>query len=171
MNKPTPPRFATRDATECRTAELLEFPPQHKRKTRSSPAQKLGLRYEARVFRHLAMELDRAVFFHPAFRFNANRPFDEHAIPDAIYLSEAGILTIFEVKLKHTADAWYQLRKLYLPVVQKAYPGTQINLCEICREYDPSIVLPRPPQFVEKLNEFTSVKQNEFGIYLWSGRT
>jgi hypothetical protein len=166
----TPPRYSTRDATDCRSAQLIPFPPRHKQTKRPSPAQKLGLRYEVKAFKHLSMELDSAVFFHPAFRFNAGKPFDEHAIPDAIYLHE-GILTIFEIKLKHTADAWYQLRKLYLPVVQKAYPGAEINLCEICREYDPSIRLAGDVTFVENLNHFVARRSPAFGIYIWSGRT
>lgn len=166
----TPPIHSRRDVGDVRTAELLPFRLQHPEKKRSA-AQRLGISYERKALAHLAIELPHEVLNHPAFRFrSAGKAFDEHAIPDAIYLAKS-VLTIFEIKIRHTADAWYQLRKLYLPVVQKAYPGYAINLVEVCKGFDPSIRLQGEVQLVEDLDSFTSEARIAFGIYLWSGRT
>lgn len=162
------PVFALRDATACRSAQLLDFKLHHP-KRKQSHAQRAGIRYEKKTLKHLSLELPEPVMYHPAFRFNAGTPYDEHAIPDAIYLHE-GTLTIFEIKLKHTADAWFQLNKLYKPILARAYPGARINLCEICRDYDPSIRLPGRIEKLDTLDAFVSTPQDAYGIYLYSGR-
>ncbi len=166
----TPPTHSTRIAGEVYSAELIDFKPKASH-AKKSYAQQLGLRYERRALVHLSAELERTVSWHPAFRFRAEgKQFDQFAIPDAIYLSSSNVLTIFEIKLKHTADAWHQLKKLYLPIVSKVYPDVVgINLCEICSTYDRGIRLPQTT-IVETLTAFTSAPTEFFGVYLWSGR-
>lgn len=51
---------------------------------------------------------------------------------------------IYEVKYKHTADAWWQLTQLYLPVVRVALPAIRlISLCEIVHWHDPQVDFPQ----------------------------
>lgn len=165
----TPPTHSTRVAGEVYSAELIDFKPKASHAKRSV-AQQLGLRYERRALVHLAGELERPVTFHPAFRFRSEgKYFDQFAIPDALYLSSSNVLTIFEIKLKHTSDAWHQLKKLYLPIVAKVYPEAKINLCEICSSYDRSVQIPKAT-IIDNLAEFTSTPTDYFGVYLWSGR-
>jgi hypothetical protein len=167
----TPPLHSTRIAGQVQQAELLEFKLKHPNQRRSA-AQSLGLRYEKKALVHLLQELDENVSFHPAFKFqSANAKFPQYAIPDALYLSKDNVLTIFEIKLKHTADAWYQLKRLYLPIVEKAYPGFagRINLCEVCANFDTSIRLPSI-EMVDNLQQWTAAHRAAFGVYLWSGR-
>ena len=171
-SRATPPTYAKRNAEDVVTAELLKFKLYHPPKRRSA-AQRLGLKYEKDVCSELLTTLDPvkgSLLFQPAFRFNAGRAFDEHAIPDIVYLAPSNVITIFEIKLKHTADAWYQLRKLYRPIVAKAYPGHAINLCEVCKWYDPSIKLIGETEIVDNLWDWTNKPQTGFGIYIWSER-
>lgn len=161
----SPPAFAKRNAEGVLDSKLLDFKLKHS-KSRSSPAQKAGLRYEKRALVHLALELDERLTSHPAFKFNQGKRLDEFAIPDAIYFGEE-VLTIFEIKIRHTADAWYQLKRLYLPVVQRAYPEKIINLCEVYRSFDSSVVLPNAVQ-VDDLKAFCSKPHSGFGMYFWS---
>jgi hypothetical protein len=168
----TPPVHAKREAGDVQRAELLEFKLKHPNAAkRRSYAQQLGLRYERKVLVHLLETLDKNVIFQPAFRFrSAGTAFDQFAIPDALYLSPSNVLTIFEIKLRHTADAWYQLKRLYLPIIQKAYPAIdRINLVEICANYDNSIKLPSTT-IVDDLAAWTAEARPQFGVYLWSGR-
>lgn len=164
--KITPPTYSTREAGEVRSAELLTFDLQHRRDKKKSPAQKLGLQYERRALKMLQGELPFEICPHPTFRFNSGARLSQFAIPDAIYI-EGSVLTVFEIKLSHSADAWHQLNSLYKPIIQKAYPHIHINLCEICRNYDRSIKLPRV-EFVDNLTCFVSTPSDRFGIYIWS---
>ena len=163
----TPPTYAKREAGEVKSAKLLPFKLQHP-KTKHTYAQRAGLLFERKAFLHLEKELG-AVLFHPAFRFNSGKRFDEHAIPDALYIHD-NILTIFEIKLSHTADAWYQLKLLYLPIVSKVYPDFHINLVEICKSYDPSIRLAETPEIIDSLHHFCCTPKPTFGVYIWRGR-
>jgi hypothetical protein len=165
----TPPTHSTRIAGEVYSAELIDFKPKPSH-AKKSVAQQLGLRYERRALVHLAAELEKPVVFHPAFRFRSEgKQFDQFAIPDALYISSSNVLTIFEIKLKHTADAWHQLKKLYLPIVAKAYPGYEINLCEICASYDRGVQIPKAT-IIDLLPAFAATPTDFFGVYLWSGR-
>jgi hypothetical protein len=162
----TPPTYATRVAGNVRSAELLTFDLNHPKGKKKTVAQKLGLAYERKALKMIENELDTLICPHPTFRYNSGHGLDQYAIPDAIYLKDE-VLTIFEIKLSHSADAWHQLNNLYKPIVQKAYPHLHINLCEVCRNYDRSIKLPRV-EFVDDLARFASSKQDKFGIYIWS---
>lgn len=165
----TLPTFALRDARGCSDATLLEFKLKHPN-SRRSPAQRAGLAYEKKALNNLEIELPYKLLRHPAFSFRNGTRLVEYAIPDAIYLHD-NILTIFEVKLKHTADAWYQLNNLYRPIISRAYPGLEINLCEICRDYDPEVRLASSQQIIENIEAFVSRAQSDYGIFLYSGRT
>lgn len=148
-------------------AELLAFPLRHP-KSRTTVAQRAGLRYETKAFLHLIFRLDHEVMCHPAFKFSNHTHLTEYAIPDAIYISK-NTLTIFEIKLRHTADAWHQLNKLYLPILQKAYPAMHINLCEVCRYYDPTVKLQGSTTLLDDVVQFASAPQQSYGIYIWNG--
>lgn len=161
-----------RKAGEVMSAELLEFLPyQRKKRSRHSPAQKAGLRYETLTFGHLTIELP-SLNMHPVLRFrSAGRSLTEIAIPDALAFSTNGaVITIIEIKLRHTHEAWNQLHNLYLPIAQNLFKGRHINLVEICQNFDPGTVLPGPSEIIEELSPWIEVPQQRYGVYLWSGR-
>lgn len=112
-----------------------------------SAAQKNGLRYETKVQGWLRRNV-------PSYQASRQFTFRDETgfrsiIPDG-YLLYDGIteaqLTIFEIKSRHTPDAWWQLEKLYKPVLKQwlaAYNRTpRICLVEVCRSFDPAIVFP-----------------------------
>lgn len=53
-------------------------------------------------------------------------------------------ITIVEIKLQHTSDAWWQVKHLYYPVLSKAFPEGlwSFNFCEIVKWYDPAVAFP-----------------------------
>lgn len=53
-------------------------------------------------------------------------------------------ITIIEIKLQHTPDAWWQVKHLYYPVLRKAFPETiwSFSFCEVVKWYDPAVAFP-----------------------------
>lgn len=74
-------------------------------------------------------------------------------------------ITIIEIKLQHTADAWWQTKMLYLPVVAAVFPPELwcYNICEIVKWLDPATHFPWPTRRVGNL---AMLKMNDFGIHI-----
>lgn len=150
------------------SAKLLDYKlHQGKKKGRLSHAQRAGLKYEAQVFAHLAFELERATY-HPALEYTLKGHLRQYCIPDMIALDQTGeIVSIIEIKIRHTSDAWMQLNNLYRPVVAKLWPDKHINLVEICKEYDPAVRLPIQPHIVNDIADWVERPRQDYGVYLW----
>ncbi len=139
-NVAPPLRF--RAAGEVRTAWLCgtgPFGPASPR--RGSAAQRAGKRYERKVQKRLSSLLPgyRAS---PWFKYVNNEGMF-FCQPDGIL--HCGDLTmIVEVKYSFCSDAWWQLRKLYEPVVRSACKPKNILLVLICRNYDGAVGFPEP---------------------------
>ncbi len=74
------------------------------------------------------------------------------AQPDGLLIDGIkGIITIVEIKYSHTADAWWQVRRLYLPVLQKLFPPNlwRYEALEVVKWYDPDTVFPEKVQLVD----------------------
>lgn len=104
-------------------------------------AQKEGLRYEQKVHDVLSAIYGDDYTPHPSILYRDRRGL-RRAIPDGT-LRIGAMLVVVEVKLSHTERAWWQLIRLYVPLLSRLYPpGTRIAPVEICRSYDPAISLP-----------------------------
>lgn len=161
--------YSRRVAGSVQSAELLSYKLHHRKKARHTAAQAAGIRYEKLALSHL-VELVPLVP-HPAFKFFASG-FDQYAIPDAIVVDAAErILTIIEIKIRHTSDACFQLNNLYKPIVQKAFPHMLVNLLEVCKSFDAEVSLPQHFKLVQDPVHFTkSYQSGVLGIYVYSGR-
>lgn len=75
-------------------------------------------------------------------------------------------IIICESKLRHTADAYFQLVQLYLPVVRRVYgSGFEYPLLEVCKWFDPDIAFPAPV----KLNgDELNLDPSAFSVKIWS---
>jgi hypothetical protein len=78
-------------------------------------------------------------------------------------------MTIAEIKLKHTADAWWQLRRLYEPVLAKLFGADQwrFSFLEIVRWYDPHTAFPQAHALIREPSRMTP---GALGVHIWSGR-
>ena len=140
-------------------AEMLLGIPDFVRTRRGTSAQRTGIRYEAKVqdhFQELYPHYVRSPWFlyateeYPA-RINYAQ-FDGLLID--IY---RGILTIVEIKYKHTADAYFQLVNKYVPILEKFFEVKgpriwQTAVVEVCRYFDPSIIFPCQVQRCEDIS-------------------
>jgi hypothetical protein len=80
-------------------------------------------------------------------------------------LPDAGILLVFECKLKHTYRSFYQLHDLYLPVLQFVFPHLKLVPITVVRHYDPAIYYPAKVKLMQDLHDYPSA--NQIGVYLW----
>lgn len=99
---------------------------------------------------------------------DANQNDERWCQPDGLYIDlRAGIVTIVEIKLKHTDAAWFQLHELYAPVVGRCFGTALWNLrfCEIVRWYDPSIPFPGRHYLRPRIEE---TRPGETGVVIWS---
>lgn len=79
--------------------------------------------------------------------------------PDGLYIDPfAGHILVCEIKYQHTPDSWWQLRRLYLPVLAAAFPppAWRISCLEIVRWLDPSVEYPEPILLVRSPHEHVS---------------
>ena len=139
----------------------LALPPRLRR-GRSSRAKRLGIAYERAVGRALSDEWALGVWF----RFG-----DSDGVhwcqPDGLHLDfRRGVVTILEIKLRHTPRAWWQLRELYLPVVSRALGRAwSYRLVELCKWYDPDTHFPGEQKLIPAL--LSPIPPNAVGVHIW----
>lgn len=126
-----------------------------------------GIRYEAKVHKTFEAQFGAHYVASPWFRFQ-ELGVDKvrWCQPDALLFDfEKGQITLIECKLQHTADAWWQLRWLYLPVLAKVFPGNlwKISLIEVVKWYDPAVAFPEEVRLRASVQES---KTGEFGVHI-----
>ena len=129
-------------------AELSREPPPFIRKRRYTGRRAEGIRYENKVQTHLLYEFPDMYVPSPwlHFRNEDNRRL-HWCQPDGIIIDLLrGIVTCIEIKYSHTSDAWWQTRKLYVPVLQRIFPANlwSVQICEIVKWYDAAVHFPEP---------------------------
>lgn len=83
---------------------------------------------------------------------------------DGLILSETQV-TLVEVKLSHTVDAFWQIENLYLPVLRVLFrpQSASIATCEIVKWYDPSVAYPRKPFLLE---DVAKARPGAFNVHI-----
>lgn len=135
-------------------------------------AQRQGNRFEARVQSALSSEFGDQYFNNPWFSFK-DASGGRRCRPDGLFLKTdeplRPLALIFEIKIRHMPDAWWQLRRLYAPVVRATYPGKDIRLVEIVKEYDCAMPFPERPRLIDDLSEvWQEEKFEEIGVLVWN---
>lgn len=118
---------------------------------RGSAAKKAGLRYERKVI-SLLNECFEGLLPHQWFKWT-----DETGVPrwcqtDAVLPCADGVI-IFEVKIRGTGDAWWQLHQKYRPVVEQAIGKPARALVQICRSFDPAVPYPCEVHHLEDISQ------------------
>lgn len=128
----------------------------------TTDAQRAGLRYEAKVQQFLKSRFP-AYEAAPWLHFLDDK-LARTAQPDGV-LKLNNFVVIFEIKHQHCPEAWWQLERLYRPVIEVIWPNTPVMCIEVCRSYDPSMPFPCPVTLIEKIDEWCSEPRKEFGVY------
>lgn len=128
-------------------------------------AQKAGLRYEARAQDWLATQLQGSYHVAPYLHFRDDSG-PRTAIPDGISFGfrEA---TIFEIKSQHTHAAWWQLRRLYEPVVKKLGGIDFVRCVEVTRSFDPLAGFPEEVVICYSLDDVFEEESNRVRVLIW----
>lgn len=115
-----------------------------------SAAQKIGIRYERKVLTALAAEYGST--FLPNFWFQFQTGDARRWCQLDGIVREGDSVLLFEVKARFTSDAWWQLRRLYEPVVRKAWYPQRIRHVVVCKSFDPSTPFPEEYELISSLS-------------------
>lgn len=128
-------------------------------------AKQNGLRFEAKVQKHLA-SIFSGYMPNPQVSFRDKTDF-RIVRPDGL-LPLRNRLVIFEVKSQHMPEAWWQLRRLYEPVLRH-WVDVPIQVVEIVKSFDPAMPFPEPIELVGMLELWVSEPKSweKFGVWKW----
>lgn len=129
---------------------------------RGTGAKAEGKRYEEKALGYLQYEFGDWFIPSPWLQF-WNELGEQWCQPDALVVDfRASRIIIAEVKLRHTSDAWWQLVRKYVQVVDAIFPAELWRLCcvEIVRWYDPQIAFPVRPILRKSLRDLRADKLN-----------
>lgn len=130
----------------------------------NSGAKRAGLRYEKKALAYLSGLFGRRFTPHQWFKF-----YDGSGVRfcevDGL-LREGDDITIFEVKVGFCIEAWWQLRRLYEPVVRKVFSPKSVALVVVCKSYDPAVAFPEACQQTQLLTGWRD-ELNGIGVFQW----
>lgn len=125
----------------------------------NSPAQTLGKKYETLVQKELCPFENYVP--NQWIKFHNDRGM-QFCQPDGFFKFKDHILLV-EIKLRHSIQAFYQLRDLYSPLLQK-YFDLPVRCVEIVKWFDPLVFWPEKILFAETppwLTEIESFDEKE----------
>lgn len=137
---PAPDGF--RPAGHVLTAEFTT--PPALRKKRYSGRRLAGVQYEKKVHAYLEQLYGERYVQSPWLKFFSDGKW-RWCQPDALVIDlPRGRILIIEVKYQHTSDAWWQVRRLYEPVLRIIFPDVlwTYEFCEVVKWYDPAVDFP-----------------------------
>jgi hypothetical protein len=162
----TPPSHFT-PAGEVTYARLMLTDPPFLRKKKYTGRRAAGVRYEKKVHEHLLFLYPDTYVPGPWIYFRANGSSQHRwCQPDGLIFDvPRGIITCVEVKYSHTSDAWWQVKKLYLPVLRKIFPEDlwRLQVCEVVKWYDPATFFPEPTRMTVDITHPT----DKFKVHIW----
>lgn len=152
LTPPKPRGFIPAEGVQW--ARFADSPPPFIRAHRKVSGRRAqGIRYERKVHEWLGERFEGAYLPSPWITFACADGHVRWCQPDGLLFNlRAGVITLIEVKYQHTSDAWWQLRKLYQPVLGALFPSDlwSIQCLEVVKWYDPAVVWPEPLRLVDK---------------------
>lgn len=160
---PPPRRFKPADNVE--RVELMLVPPFEQAKRGRTQSQTNGLRHERAGAREFFRRFDGQYVHGPWLQFQESMQAPRCCQPDGWIVDFlTGFITIVEFKLQHTAQAWWQVRRLYQPVTAKLFgPDWRIKVLEVVRWFDPATQFPEP---VVICSDPARVPEDRFGVFV-----
>lgn len=80
-----------------------------------------------------------------------------------LFTPEEKKVLILEFKLKHTADAYFQIEEKYLPVLRRLFPKWIIATCEVVKWYDQCTAFPTEVKLRKRPED---TLPGEFGVHI-----
>lgn len=169
MKPKPPPDFIP--AGLIREAQFVFEPPPFTEVWSGKPteAQRAGNRYEAKVHDRFLQLYPETYLPSPwVYFWSQGQPW-RYAEPDGIFIDiREGLITIIEIKLAHDSKAWFQLRRLYEPLIRHLFGHRwSYAVIEVCAWYDPSTHFPERHHM---LADITRPKIDQFNVHIWNPR-
>lgn len=157
-------------AGEVSRPRLLPSQPEFVKRKATRGAKAVGVRYEKKVAEYVQGLAERvpegAALFGPWLEFYSDGR-RRYCQPDIVFLDPANAQGIcIEVKYRHCAEAWFQLWRLYVPVLEKLYPRVSWGCCEIVKWFDPETAWPEAPSFTE--TPLAIPRRDLTAIHIWN---
>lgn len=145
-----------------------------KQRIKGSAAQRAGIRYERKALEFLTRNVP-GFRQQPWFKFVAENGNLRWCQPDGILPLDRYGVVVFEVKVTFTSDAWWQLRKLYEPVLKRALGVDRVVPCLVCKNFDPAVPFPERYVHLTNLNVLSSPAGEwdctQTGVFVWRPRS
>lgn len=154
---PPPPRFR---GIRGKPRNISVVPMTYLRQRGTTAARENGLRYESKVQEFLS-QLEG--YITPRITFEDDSGF-RLCIPDGLLLTPSQTI-VFEIKVQHMPEAWWQLRKLYQPLLERFYHNV-VSVVEVVRSYDPTTPFPEQITLCQFAADFENLG-DKFGVFKW----
>lgn len=166
--KPLPPSLEFTPITHCDWAEFSADPPQFLRPTKRRGKRLQGIRYENRAREAFTARFGTDFMPSQWVRYRAADGRIRWCQTDGVLLSrEHHRLTIIEFKYNHTDLAWWQLFRLYRPVLERLFEGYgyEFRCVEVCQWFDPATRCTARPILCE---DVANVMIDGFNVHIWN---
>lgn len=129
-------------------------------------ALRRGIKYEAKVHERLGEEWGLQYIPNQWWKYGLEDNRAHYCQTDGLlFLPDRKLCVLVEVKLKHTAEAYWQTENLYVPLLAGYFRNTDIKIAvvEVCKWFDPITPFPVKPTLCEEL---TAVHVNRFNVHI-----
>lgn len=148
-------------------ARMIAESPPFTRKTKYTGKRAAGIIYERKAQKHLEFLYPETYVPGPWIYFREEGSSKHRwCQPDGLVIDVVtGVVTCVEIKYNHTSDAWFQVKKLYQPVLRHIFPTPlwKHQCCEVVKWYDPAVRFPEPTQLTTDITRDTS----KFKVNIW----
>lgn len=169
-------------ATEVVFAQFLDGEPSflntNDRKIKLRGNRRQGILYEKKAQEYLINKINQAGLKHIEVKTNPWIIYQElqdkqmagssvrYCQPDMLVIDHSEkLVRIIEIKLSHTADAFFQVRRLYEPVLRLIYDNYDFAAMEITQWYDPHVRFPESFYFEP---EILNLQKGKFAINIYN---
>jgi hypothetical protein len=163
---PPPARF--RPARGVEWARFSDNAPTFKRKGRVTGRRLQGVKYEiaaqAMVNRKFKLYIENPwLIFYSEGGLHYCRP------DGLLFDFKLGVIIIVEMKYQHTTDAWWQVRKLYEPVLRRMFPETlwTFHFLELVKWFDSAVKWPEQIRMIENIEDTFHISHEQTGVHIW----
>lgn len=143
--------------------DVVFSPQNYVRQRGDTAAREAGLRFEAKA-QEVLQTAFKTYFPTPRIAF-VDRSGYRVCIPDGVVVEDGGGI-VFEIKIQHTPNAWWQLRRLYQPVLEK-HLFRPVRVVEVVRTFDPDTMFPEKFDLLTSIDDVRQIPPDRFGVLTW----
>lgn len=169
MTPPAPaPLWApptSRVVSEPRWARWANSRNTRTRATAQSASRRAGQNFQLQVGKRLANVFPFALTLEPWIDYEDDQG-RGRCSPDFVLDFMTGPIIVGEVKHTHSEQAWWQLRKLYEPLIRIIAVGREVAVLEVAKYASP-VRLPEEPEFIFAIEDIERLDPSRFSVLVW----